>query len=78
MSMASIDGREWAVLSELTAGMLLEFDDGFDCGIAERVIAVEVDDCGEFYVPCLSGRHYLDGQVSDEDGDHLVGVWVKD
>lgn len=75
MSTHSIDGREWAKLSELEPGDVLLADGDFTCGIANKERLVGKRD-GELFVTCNDGKHYLDGQLSDEDGDHLVGFWL--
>lgn len=81
MSTHSTDGREWAKLSALKAGDRVELDGGFTCGIAGKTLIVEEDEDGLF-VPCGGAegereatQHYLDGQISEVDNDHLVGVW---
>lgn len=75
MSTHSTDGREWAKLSALKPGDHLTMDDGFTCGISDQTLEVGKDEHG-LYVPCSEGKHYLDGQLSDVDGDHTVGMWV--
>lgn len=89
MSTHSIDGREWARLSNLKAGDRVELDDGFTCGIAGKTLTVLQDEDGLF-VPCDGGdiseephatnerKHYLDGQISEVDNDHLVGIWMAE
>lgn len=74
MSTHSADGREWAKLSEMKAGDVLIPDDGFTCGIAAAGAEVKEDEKG-LYVGCDEGKHYLEGQVSEDDNDHLVGFW---
>ncbi|RWN55867.1 MAG: hypothetical protein EOR99_35030 [Mesorhizobium sp.] len=74
MSTHSTDGREWAKLSALKPGDQVRTDGGFSCGMSNATLAVGRDDRGLF-VPCHVGHHYLDGQLSDVDNDHLVGVW---
>lgn len=75
MSTHSTGGREWAKLSELKPGDKVKTDGGFTCGISSKELEVGFDEHG-FYVPCKHGRHFLDGQLSSVDHDHLVGVWL--
>lgn len=67
------NGREYARLSNLKAGDVVDLDGGFTCGISSRRLPVEADSSG-LYVPCGEGKHYLDGQI-DDAGDHLIGVY---
>lgn len=75
MSTHSKDGREWAKLSALKAGDKVVTDDGFTCGINNQTLDVRFDAQHGPWVPCRSGKHFLDGQLSDIDNDHLVGIW---
>lgn len=71
--MPDIHGKSWALVSETKVGSVLIPDKGFDC--MEEAIACIVDhDADDLYVPCAEGRHYLDGQLSD-DGTEYVGLW---
>lgn len=74
MSAHSTDGREWAKLSALKPGDKVLTDGGFTCGIENRTLEVQKNDDG-LYIRCLHGKHFLGGQLSDVDDDHLVGVW---
>lgn len=74
MSTHSTDGKEWARLSQLRRGDRVLTDDGFTCGINNKTLTVEQNAHG-FFVPCDEGQHFLDGQLSDEDEDHLIGMW---
>ncbi len=62
---------EWARLTNLRAGMEVEIDGGFPCHPGG--IVTLLDDDG-LYFKCVSGRHYLAGQL-DENG-HVVGVYA--
>lgn len=75
MSTHSTDGRPWARLSELKAGDKLVADGGFTCIKKGGVVVVEARGDGQLYVGCRSGSHYLDGQVSGENHDSLIGLW---
>lgn len=71
--MPDANGKPWAQVSETKAGSILIPDNGFDC--MEDAIAVVVREDGDgLYVPCSTGRHGLDGQLSD-DGTEYVGLW---
>jgi hypothetical protein len=88
MSTHSTDGRPWAKLSELKPGDVLIADGDFDCVTAGEECEVKADEGGALYVDCAGpigpeepqqepGKHLLDGQLSDVDGDSLVGFWLK-
>jgi hypothetical protein len=64
-------GRPWAKLSELSAGMIVELDGGFDCHTPGRV-EVKADEYG-LYFECKGGQHYLIGRA--DDGVHCIGVY---
>lgn len=72
------EGRPYAKLSEMKAGVELECDAGFDCikpGSRRRVLAASwKEDKGRLYIRCKSGCHFLDGQA--DDGEHLIGLYV--
>lgn len=74
MTTHSTDGREWAKLSALKPGDRVVTGGGFSCGMSHATLEVSGDG-GGLFVPCHAGRHYLDGQLSAVDNDHLVGVW---
>lgn len=87
MSTHSTDGRPWAKLSELKPGDKLKADGGFDCIEEGAILEVKAEDDGELYVECDGpdgaypgeGQHHsLEGQLSDEDGDSLVGFWLME
>jgi len=76
MSSHSTDGREWARLSKVKEGDLLEMDNDFTCGIANETLAARLKGGdGGLYVYCNHGQHYLEPNLS-EDGDHIIGVWA--
>lgn len=74
MSTHSIDGREWAKLSEIKEGDKLQVDADFTCMEDGDVKLVKKRKDG-FYVECNEKIHLLDSQLSHEDHDHLVGMW---
>lgn len=75
MTTHSTDGRKWAALSKLKAGDKVLADGGFTCIKEGAVLEVEQNGTAGLFVPCTCGAHYLDGQLSDVDHDHLVGLW---
>ena len=76
MSTHSKDGRPWAKLSELEPRDKIIADGGFDCIAENAVLEVKVNTSGELYVDCKShGGHALDGQLSEDNNDSLVGFW---
>lgn len=65
----STDGREWAKLSDLKAGDLLEFDTTFpaECNLGGKTLLVQKDGASQdddiWFVACARGRHYLASPV---------------
>lgn len=57
-------------LTDIKAGDAVITDDGFTCMPSKRT-KVREDDIG-LYVPCRSGKHYLDGQLDGRG--HLIGI----
>jgi hypothetical protein len=54
-----------ARIDNITIGTALKSDGGFNCLDCGEVVTVAEDKDGMF-VPCRCGRHYLEGQVTDE------------
>lgn len=89
-SVQDINGREYAKLSELKAGDIIQVDEGFEgCFIPwSQLKLVEIDgqlaaihnapECG-----ACEGHggpdcpHFLDGQIAD-DNDSLIGIYKVD
>jgi hypothetical protein len=61
----------WAKLSELKAGDIVRLDGGFTCAKAGPALILE--DADGLYFECVAGKHYLDGQLLEDD-DSLIGV----
>lgn len=59
-------------LCEVNAGETLKADGGFTCVVANQDVIIEADAKGELFFKCADGRHYLDGQVGDDD--RLIGL----
>lgn len=74
MSTHDKSGREYAKLSELKGGTMIELDEGFTCHKAGPVMVQGASGEGGLYFRCDAGLHFLDGQLA-KDGDHLVGVY---
>lgn len=66
--------RAYARLSELRHGMQLEADGGFTCLREGERVRVRGRLRKNFYVPCASGTHRLDGQC-DYNSDALIGLY---
>ena len=47
-------------------GSKLKADDGFTCIEPDAIVTV-VEDSHGLYVPCDDGKHYLCGQLSDDE-----------
>lgn len=71
-----LSGREYAKLSELKAGAIVEIDEGFTCCGGGHTHLYENAN-KELFFYCEEGLHMLDGQLA-EDGDHLVGIYPHD
>jgi len=63
-------------LSELKVGDSLIADEGFSCLLNGECVTVEKD-LVNLFVRCSDGKHFLDGQVSFEDHDTLIGLTLK-
>lgn len=70
--MQDLNGREYAKLSELKAGDLIELDSEFTC---MKGVARICDEQGGLYICCSHGKHFLDGEVYDNYDDSLIGIY---
>jgi hypothetical protein len=66
-------GREYARLSELYAGMYVQVDSGFTCLAPWTIHKVKRNE-GRLFIGCADGHHYLEGQLA-ANGDSLVGIY---
>lgn len=70
--------KPFALISETKPGTRLIADAGFDCIPADRIVIVEGPegsiDPDKIWVPCKEGKHYLNGQVSDDEKEY-VGLY---
>lgn len=66
-------GREYAKLSQLTTGSIVEVDGGFDCIDNGKHCEVKYNP-GGLYIDCDHGHHFLSGQL-ETDGDSLIGIY---
>lgn len=75
--MKDAKGREYAKLSELEDGHLVEVDDGFTCIDPgdKRIVKFDSGKQVLAYIQCKDGKHFLTGQLDDSDQDSLVGVY---
>lgn len=59
---------------EVRAGTRLRADGGFTCLLEGEVVTVEAD--GDMlFVPCVNGKHDLDGQRDFDTGETYVGFF---
>lgn len=65
-------GREYAKLSVLKEGDLIQVDGDFTCLEPWSEHTVQKDNDGLF-IPCRSGTHHLGGQA--DDGENCVGIY---
>jgi hypothetical protein len=63
---------QYAKLDELKEGDKIELDAGFTCHTAGIVTVCRDENSGELYFACDQGRHYLVGQVDNDD--RLIGI----
>ena len=68
------NGRDYARLSKLEPGDVIEVDNDFTCinGGTQTRIHAAAD--GALYFACREGGHLLDGQL-DSRSDALIGVY---
>ena len=59
-------------LSEIKVEDILVFDDGFTCLKHGEKSIVRQDNKG-LYINCEEGKHYLEGQIDEED--NLIGLF---
>lgn len=70
-----LHGRPYLTAAEATPGMVVQVDDGFTCIGKWQDREIQKDADG-LWIKCRSGRHYMDGQLSD-DGKTYVGVYRR-
>jgi hypothetical protein len=68
--MEDVNGREYAKLSDLKEGDIVELDRDFSC--MSGIVEIFHSDDGLYFV-CIYGRHYLIGQM-EADGS-LTGIY---
>lgn len=66
-------GREYAKLSYLEEGDLVEVDEGFTCMSKGEVKTVKYKLNG-LYIECKEGKHFLSGQLHDTE-NFLIGIY---
>lgn len=66
MTNSETDARPFTRFGDISKGVRLRADGGFNCIVEDSVLAVELDERNELFVPCGAGRHYLDGQLDDD------------
>lgn len=64
--------RNFAKVSEISAGDIIEVDGGFTCIAEDSKIIVHSDNEGLYFI-CNQGQHWLGGQL--DDGDVLIGIY---
>jgi hypothetical protein len=55
-------------IRDAKAGMKVKADGGFTCLKGGAIRTVSIDKQGFPWIRCAQGSHYLNGQLSDEDG----------
>lgn len=66
-------GREYAKLSQLKPGDCLQADSGFECMSPRELFEVKQHDCGELYINCRDGKHFLVGQT--DNNEDIIGLY---
>lgn len=71
------DGRDYAVISEIDEGDVLQTDGDFTCVNKGTIVTVKRDCDGSLYFKCSEGRHGLDGQAAEHEGcaDFYIGLY---
>ena len=72
MKNEDINGRAYALVSEVVKNCMLQADGGFPCLEQGEICRVHEDNFGEFYIYCSAGVHSLDGQLED---NYYVGLY---
>lgn len=76
MATHDLQGRAYKLMAETKAGDIVSVDADFECIKSWDTRAVYADDEGKLWIPCKSGKHYLDGQEDQRDGtDALIGIY---
>lgn len=66
---------ENAAVANTKEGSIIKVDGAFTCMKNGTHKTVKEDDEGNLYVDCSEGKHYLDGQLS-EDELYYVGLYL--
>lgn len=59
-------------ISDVNPGDFVKTDNGFTCMSEGEIKKVQKDNVGLF-IECKEGKHYLDGQI-DDDEETLIGL----
>lgn len=70
--MPDANGTPWAKVSDTSEGCCLIPDDGFTC-MGQGDAKLVHRDGGGLWIPCQEGKHYLDGQLTDDD--EYIGLY---
>lgn len=74
--MKDINGREYAKVSDVKVGHVVEVDGDFTCLAEGTLCTVYADAKGDKFINCVHGPHYLAGQYEHDDaGDYYVGLY---
>jgi hypothetical protein len=68
----------WAKVNDVAEGDTLVPDNGFECLDKGSRCIVHKDEIG-LYINCLSGKHYLDGQIvyPSRKSSYYVGLYLE-
>jgi hypothetical protein len=80
MSSHDNQSREYAKLTDLRAGNIVELDDNFTCHNKGKwtthLTTIYEDGKGRLFFYCEHGKHFLSGQTDDDDVEgYCVGVY---
>lgn len=80
MPLTDLKGRAWLHSEKVKPGDKVTCDEGFDClsHTIEHTVrrdAKRGGGLGSLYLSCADGRHYLDGQLDEDDCGALVGLY---
>lgn len=71
--MQDLSGRTYASVEKTKTGDTVQVDNDFTCIKANEKLIIQEDNEGLF-IPCFHGKHYLDGQKSDDE-TYYIGIY---
>lgn len=69
-----LQGNPYLTVAEARKGIRIKLDADFSCASNHARKTLRCDPTNGLWFPCREGRHYMDGQLSDDD-KFYVGVY---